>query len=285
MENVEYLGFLIEIVLSEEGTYEYSLFDMTGKDKPEFPLFETDDVGFVSYEAAVDDAKSWIRDFAIHDDDRVEEHIEKLYATKKALVSSLSVATAGGVFQKLTVDVFNRSDCPKWAKYAAMAPDGVIAYYRDYPLSEALPAFNYSIIKDSLVERPTKLPDWCKVGEWCYCKDDDGNDKYFKIVRVDRDFIYGDYGWDIAIPFAKPARLRPYNDDELRGLVGKIISNSSCDLLVIAYSSHKHAIKINEIWRTAYQLFSGEGTVSGYTIDGKQCGIFEHLNDAGEWVE
>ena len=133
MENVEYLGFLIEVTSPESGTYEYSVFDMTGKDKPEFPLFETDNMGFASDEVAVEDAKVWIRDFLIEDDDRAAEHIEKLYATKKALISSLSAETAGRVLQKLTVDVFNRPDCPAWANYAAVASGGNAIYFSNKP--------------------------------------------------------------------------------------------------------------------------------------------------------
>ena len=169
MENVEYLGFLIEVVSTEAGTYEYSVFDMTGEDKPEFPMFETDDVGFISYEVAVDDAKVWIRDFLI-DDDQAVEHIEKLYATKKALSGSPSVNTTGRVLQKLTVDVFGRYDCPEWARYAAVDRDGTARFHAEEPFvpteftgnwwcsegndSFILGKFDASDWKNSLIERP-----------------------------------------------------------------------------------------------------------------------------------
>lgn len=35
---------------------------------------------------------------------------------------------------KLTVDVFNRPDCPKWAKYAAVGSDGRCFVCREYPV-------------------------------------------------------------------------------------------------------------------------------------------------------
>lgn len=455
MENVEYLGFLIEVVSPETGTYEYSVFDMTGKDKPEFSLFETDDVEFVSYEAAVSDAKSWIRDFLFNDEDRAKEHIEKLYATKKDLSGSLSTVTTGSAAKKLTVDVFNRPDCPGWARYAVVNANGKVILFSDEPSvwdddrwiaayssrvrtlddvpfdasdwknslierhvfpkltadmfdrsycpdwanyaavdaagrvvlfsdvprprddgwvvtwystsvqatmlddvrfdasdwqnslierhapqkltadvfnrSDCPEWANYVAVdsnnkahwfkvkpektetgrwwsplgdfdripgkfdagdwQNSLIERPAKLPEWCKVGGYGY----DNDIGYFKIVEII------DCGCNLKVEwvkkkvqgtilgrfleYKKQARLRPYNDDELRGLVGKTINTATCSLLVIAYSSLKHAIKINELWRTADQLFSGDGTVSGYTVDGKPCCVFEHLNDAGEWVE
>ena len=384
MENVEYLGFLIEVVSSKEGTYEYSVFDMTGKDKPEFPLFETEDVGFVSYETAVDDAQSYIRDFLL-DGERAAEHIEKLYATKKALISSLSAETTGEVLQRLTVNVFNRPDCPDWARYAAVNADGKAVLFSDEPsrvndrwgviwhstppqaatLADGpfdasdwknslveRPAlqrltvnvfnrpdcpkwanyavvnsrgtliffgnkpcfegedygcwscsdYEYKHIKDavfdatdwpnSLIERPNKLPDWCKVDATGWHK----RCGYFKVTYIDdvsksvniqqvEDKSKGYLSFHTVCNETRQARLRPYNEDEMRALVGKPINNASCTLLVTVYNSFKQAVKINEVWMTADQLFSGEGTVSGYTVDGKPCVIFEHLNDAGEWVE
>ena len=307
---------MIEVVSPEPGAYEYSVFDMTGKDKPEFPVFETDDVGFVSYEVAVNDAKSWIRDF-LSDYDRAVEHIEKLYATKKALSSSTSVETMGSVLPKLavlpklTADVFNRPDCPEWANYAAVNKDGSIHVFEFPPkivraecwntqlpfqLMEVLLAkFDPSDWQNSLVERPvkeTKFPEWCKVDAVGWHK----RCGYFKVTYIDDvskrvdiqqagDKSRGYLSFHTVCKETTRARLRPYNEAEMRGLVGKTINNASCALLVIAYSSLKHAIKINELWRTADQLFSGDGTSSGYTVDGKPCCVFEHLNDAGEWVE
>ena len=310
MENVEYLGFLIEITLSEEGSYEYSVFDMTGKDKPELPLFETGDVGFVSHEAAVDDAKSWTRAFLFYDGDRIMEHIEKLYATKKALRSSPSTATAGRVLQKLTVDVFNRPDCPAWANYAAVASGGNAIYFSNKPYPADIAGvwhgaerWDFAKLKcdatdwqNSLIERPKKntLPDWCKVGEWVYYFNEVDGWEYIKITGIKNGYVeVKETGWldsgqiiySVFVENSKPARLRPYTDDELRGLVGKTINDASCAFLVTSYNSFKHAIKINEEWMTANQLLLGAGAVLRYTVDGKPCGVFAHLNDAGEWVE
>jgi hypothetical protein len=167
MESVEYLGFLIEVVSTKTGTYEYSVFDMTGKDKPKFSVFETDDVEFVSYEAAVDDAKSWIRDFLFNDDDRAVEHIEKLYATKKALSGLPSVETTGRLLQKLTADVFSRPDCPAWAKFASVDKCNDAYWFETEPekegttywwsanLLEKIPGkFDASDWQNSLIGRP-----------------------------------------------------------------------------------------------------------------------------------
>ena len=367
MESVEYLGFLIEVVSPETGTYEYSVFDMAGNDKPEFPIFETDDVEFVSFGMALYDAKSWIRDFLFNDEDRAKEHIEKLYATKKALSSFQCVEITGRASQKLTTDVFNRPDCPAWANYAAVDEDGEATFFEkmpytatktcgcflrdcrympiprrfysddwedsliERPVLQKLTAevFNrpdcpewarYAVVnangkvvffsdvpsprydkwivtysaqtymlddvrfdasdwRNSLIERPAKLPDWCKVGEWCYCKDDDGNDKYFKIARCDNHFIYGDDGWDIAIACAKPARLRPYNAEEMHGLVGKVLKHSTGEYLVTAFEIRWNQVKIESAWREANELAE-----LWKQLDDSPCGRLEHLEN-GEWVE
>ena len=81
------------------------------------------------------------------------------------------------------------------------------------------------------------------------------------------------------------ARLRPYNADEMRGLVGKVVTTSSgrhCTLVTAykqEYSAIEPQVMLNK-WLYATDLLNG-----GNTIDGKPCGVLEHLNENGEWVE
>lgn len=67
---------------------------------------------------------------------------------------------------KLTVDIFNRPDCPKWAKWAAVDADGVLCLYSEKPIisgntwtgKDEAACFNFhfdaSDWQNSLIERP-----------------------------------------------------------------------------------------------------------------------------------
>lgn len=193
-----------------------------------------------------------------------------------------------GQLPKLTVEVFDREDCPEWAKYAAQAPDGTIAYYRDYPLHDDMPAFSYSIIKDSLIERPAKqLPDWCKVGKWGY---NPSRGCYFEIVKISDNHIEVKYPhitnecYSLTIEYFKKcdpfqARLRPFNAEEMRGLVGKVIENENYVHFINTFDKDLNEVVAGSDGYTAPELLE-----FGYTIDDKPCGVLEHL-EHGAWVE
>ena len=199
---------------------------------------------------------------------------------------------------KLTAEVFDRPDCPEWAKCAmvngwgnCLLLDGVphgtpeTGYMGYNRKTQPMQKWGIFDSKDDngkfyYVERPAKLPDWCKVGEWCYCLDDLGNDKYFKITEIKGEYLYGD-DWDVSVSFVKQARLRPYNADEMRGLVGKILERSDGSRnLLTDYNPEGHGwVYVNYGCQTAEDLIIHE-----YTIDGNPCGVLEHL-DNGEWKE
>jgi hypothetical protein len=153
------------------------------------------------------------------------------------------------VMQKLTTEVFERPDCPEWARYAAVDENGKAYYYDEipYPMETFFynnrahnwrvdGKFDASGWQNSLIERPVKLPDWCKVGAWGYYIP---ITEYCKIEQIDRSFTlrFAD-GGSTTIPLKDvhnlaQARLRPYY---------------------------------------------------GLTVDEKLCGVFEHLED-NEWVK
>lgn len=201
---------------------------------------------------------------------------------------------------KLTAEVFDRPDCPEWAKYAAVDKYEKAMWYEDEPkalggvfwnskrgqIKEIPGEWDASDWKNSLIERPAKMPDWCKVGEWVY-HDSDGY--YYKIKSIDKvnDEIQitdgkSEYPYtvnEIGTLFS-PARLRPYNADEMRGLVGKVIEQRENASVVVFYSSKNGGvIFVNSLVYTATDILN-----NGYTIDGSPCGVFEHLEN-GEWVE
>lgn len=136
------------------------------------------------------------------------------------------------------------------------------------------------------LHEPTKgrsrLPDWCKVGEWVWAI---AFNAYFKVDKVDDLFIYGtDFPgseYSVAINNVRQARLRPFNTEEMRGMVGKVINNPCSSRLVTAYNESDCIKILTSIgWYTADDLMT-----SDYTIDGKPCGVLEHLNENGEWME
>ena len=127
------------------------------------------------------------------------------------------------------------------------------------------------------------FPEWCKVGEWVYspCGCDPNKGSYFKITQIDDVCIIGEND-ACYVDNAVRARLRPYNPEEMKALVGKVVMwddykksfliiGSSCeDLPMVFFGGCDH---------TAHDLQVGR-----YLIDGKPCGVLEHLEN-GEWVE
>ena len=209
-----------------------------------------------------------------------------------------------GNLPKLTTDVFDRPDCPKWAKWAAVDESGRAYWYASLPKNEIYSltrqcvwhngSKNFEIIpgkfdaskwERSLIERPVTLPDWCKVGEWGY---DTEEACYFEIVGVtpfNVDVAYTGKEWRYNIGRGvfddnyKPARLRSYNSEEMQLLVGKVIKhNKSGDReLVLSFHADDNSVE------TKSWLMWGHTLLSYYTINGSRCGVFEHL-DNGEWV-
>ena len=217
----------------------------------------------------------------------------------KILLLSLHESTKDrNQLPKLTVEVFDRPDCPKWAQYAAVDECGCVRLFSDSPwLGESCwnwskgevrqlfgVKFDASDWQKSRIKRPAKkpeLPGWCKVGEWCFCLDDDGNCKYFKITKIKDNFIYGE-DWDIDYHFVKQARLRPYNAEEMRGLVGILIRKGPSLHIVTDYTNvidGECMVHVNGC------LYSANDLLRQFAIDNEPCGVLEHLNEKGEWVE
>lgn len=229
---------------------------------------------------------------------RTEAKAKDSAAKVRALLLSLHEPTKDrNQLPKLTTEVFDRPDCPEWATYVAVDRGGMACFFDKKPKCDNIQMWlrgeegeHFMVLRNSkwdasdwhnsLIERPTKLSKWCKVGEWCFCLDD-GNCKYFKITKIKDNFIYGE---DCVIDyhFVKQARLRPYNAEEMRGLVGMVICKGRSVHFVTGYED----------------VFDGEGMVhvngglysandllqKGFTYDTRPCGRLEHLNDEGEWV-
>ena len=201
---------------------------------------------------------------------------------------------------KLTADVFDRPDCPEWAKFAAVDEDGETTFFDKMPYQSTktcgcflrdcqyatIPSkFDASDWKNSLIERPAKLPDWCKVGEWVWDIDDS---RYVKIISI-TDMVllctkgkctYYEELKDMKVLYSH-TQLRPYNVDELKALVGKPITMSDGAVcLCTAYSERDKTVIIDNLHWDTQELRD-----SGCTIDGEPCGVLQHFNEKGAWVD
>ena len=96
-------------------------------------------------------------------------------------ITALRRSEEGFKLPKLTTEVFNRPDCPDWAKYATVDRDGKARFHAEEPIipivyeidgwystsnDSFIPGtFDPSDWENSLIKRPSKeeLPDWVKV--------------------------------------------------------------------------------------------------------------------------
>ncbi len=209
---------------------------------------------------------------------------------------------------KLTAEVFNRHDCPEWAKYAAVNRNNTASWFNDKPIYdgnksclwlcketpyyaavETIPGvWDASDWQNSLIERPVKetiLPNWCKVGEWGF---DPNRFVYFKIKQIDGMLVdvkeqgcnYVHQRQVSAFKRFKQARLRPYNADEMRSLVGKVIEDKIGNrCLITCFTVVNNKIVAFNKYCSADDLLKTE-----YTINGKPCGKLVHKR-GDDWVE
>lgn len=210
---------------------------------------------------------------------------------------------------KLTAEVFDRPDCPEWAKYAAVDRNGKAYFYDTKPEWEQpsqirkhqtiwftgklngikrIPGkFDAANWQNSLIERPVKknkLPEWCKPGEWVY-HDSDGYYYTVKSVDVENDDIQisdrtkeYSYTANEIKTFFSPARLRPYNVDEIPDLPFEVTEKNSNFRTIVA-SCHG-----DKVWLAGATIaISTEDLKRDFTAKGSPCGVLEHHKN-GEWV-
>lgn len=230
-----------------------------------------------------------------------EEAVTALKKITSLLLSLHEPVTECNQLPKLTMDVFDRPDCPDWAKYAAVDESGHAYWYSSLPKNEIYSLthqcvwhneskhfkiisgkFDASDWKNSLIERPAKLPEWCKVGEWVWAT---AFKTYFKVDEVDALFVGGksvsggDYS--VKIENVRQARLRPYNAEEMKALVGTVIEKGPSMHIVTGFEN----VFDNECMVHANGcLYGANDLLRQFTIDGSPCGVPEHLEN-GEWVE
>jgi hypothetical protein len=195
----------------------------------------------------------------------------------------------------LTAEVFDRPDCPAWARYAAVDECGSVRLFSDAPWLGAScwnwsngevkqlfgVKFDASNWEKSRIKRPEKntLPKWCKVGEWVYIPQ---IDEYFRIEKIESILLFNNENHYIDYTYCKQARLRLYNAEEMQGLIGKVLTSNSrstpFSFLVVYAEGDGSFIESYRFKYTAEEL------KDHFTIYGKPCGVLEHLEN-GEWVK
>lgn len=211
---------------------------------------------------------------------------------------------------KLTAEVFDWSDCPEWAEYAAVDKNGHVyvfdlepecthsSWYKKTRFGFRLQlsgSFDSSDYEHSLVRRTeqkqklqqkqkpeNELPGWCKPDEWIW---DDEDQRYLKVLRITDTVLlstvsgltYYEEFIDIKRHY-KEARLRLYSPDEMSSLVGKVLHHSTGAYLVTGFENRWNQVKIESVWREAVELKD-----LWTWLDGTPCGMLEHLNEKGSW--
>lgn len=138
-----------------------------------------------------------------------------------------------------------------------------------------------------------QLPDWCKRNGYVY----DSRNGYGKIksVRDDRSACYiefdGGAGDFVPEAFAelKQARCRPYNADEMKLLVGKVLTYIKNDNLNMVTDYINEVDEDDPSYHYCTVYVNGDHYVASelldeFTINGSPCGVLEHLEN-GAWVK
>lgn len=213
--------------------------------------------------------------------------------------------TTTDTLPKLTAEVFDRPDCPKWANYAAVDANGYGYWYEENPGllctgrghgSKVRLIGRFNTCVNSFIERPEKktLPDWCKVGEWvyaiCYFS---GESDYYKIREIkpgaDTILEIEGHGADYLVwgNHIKQARLRPWTFEEAPSVL-KVKDPHGSALAYLSPFGGKYVIAYHlpdkyEGLKLGETTFTFSAFADIFTqIDGSPCGVLEHLEN-GEW--
>lgn len=142
------------------------------------------------------------------------------------------------------------------------------------------------------VEAPAPIiPDWCRTGAWVYVTPDNSEPFYCKIygvtysrvhnttevqVTLDGKSLVGVFTWSNV----QRARLRPWDADELKSMVGEVFEMGNGDLtLCLGYQRD-----IADLIFVGKLMSAQSFAESDWKLDGLPCGVLEHY-EQGEWVK
>ena len=140
-------------------------------------------------------------------------------------------------------------------------------------------------------EQKPNLPEWCKIGAWVWFRGDKffGYDpEYLKITAIGHNGKENviDCGKKITFPLSvvKQARLRPWTYKEAPETL-KVISKCEPEQMICLFlaSRNKHSVQYTTLpaWYIDVKILMDEYL----QLDGSPCGVLEHKNEQGEWVE
>lgn len=196
---------------------------------------------------------------------------------------------------KLTTAVFERPDCPDWARFAAVEKNGSATWFDKQPVALSgcwshdqymLKArsigrnFDATDWLNSRVERPAKpeLPAWCKVGAWVYDTKRKSIQRIIEIIPPEiACSIPGDENnqYFSVVQYLRPIKWRAWNDDEMKRQVGKTIKRKRGHVLLVCECGCQND-------GTGTYLFLGHGSIAhdaddmleNYDqLDGTPCGV------------
>lgn len=153
------------------------------------------------------------------------------------------------------IQVEDEADCPIWCAYAKGEITGWCKV-------------------EEVVTDCNQLPDWCKVGEWYYDKE---IKQYLQFDSFDMAHK-ARWGQELKNGVIVQARKRPFNAEEMKALVGKVIEDGDNALFVTVYYGKEECISAGCV-----ADFDGSDLIR-CSCDGKPCYKLEHLEN-GEWVE
>lgn len=181
---------------------------------------------------------------------------------------------------KLTAEVFDHPDCPAWATAAVVSSCGT-GYWVDGDFEtghKEIPGqFDFSNWKNSQINRPAKLPEWCKVGEWVW-NSRNGFGKIVEIVQEARGAMpkvefQGGCGPQ-RVSELKPARVRPWTFEEAPKAVKVIIGGVK--QMIYLCSEVSGGPSCNYYAMNDRDLLNCEWLAKNATqLNGKPCGTLE----------
>lgn len=133
----------------------------------------------------------------------------------------------------------------------------------------------YEIDEEEEKEEIKETPKWCQIGSIIYHQ----NEFLTVIGEIGFTKVILSNGKQVNICELDEARLRPFNESELRELVGKAITyKTSEEVFLVTYFNKIH-VGLGHLCLTTEEL------LNGYTMaDGNPCGVYEHKEN-GEWVQ
>lgn len=126
-------------------------------------------------------------------------------------------------------------------------------------------------------------PEWCKVGAWCYIHSGGiGTGKYQKIEAVHSGFVKTEYL--VPIENISEARLRPWTYEEAPETL-KVIDKHEPKRIICLFLASKNKNSVQYTTLPAWYIDTKTLMDNYMQLDGSRCGVLEHKNEQGEWVE